>query len=429
MLKDAVMRKPTSATRLVLLLSTALFISYVDRGNLATAAPLIEAQLHLSPPQLGILLSAFFLTYVLAMAPAGWLAERYGAHAVLAAGIAIWSVATLLTGFVGSFVLLIALRLLLGIGESATFPCLSKLIASGVESHRIGVANGVVAFGYLFGPAVGTLVGGLLMASFGWRPTFILFGLLSMLWLWPWSRVVVPEPRLREKGKAATGPTFLQILKQRGLWGASLGHFAENYTFYFILTWLPEYLVKARGFSLQTMATVAGAAYLINAAAAFLGGWVSDWWIRSGRSAEIIYKGIMVLNHLAALGCMAGMVILPVRQSVACLFLYEAVMGLAAPGTFAIPQIIAGPSAAGRWVGIQNMCGNVAGICAPAITGFLVGGSGRFGRAFALAGLVNVLGIVGWVFILPKIIPVRWSEQSSPAQIELHPSHSPGNDS
>jgi MFS family permease len=408
LIDDSGKRTPTPSAGLILLVSIALFISYVDRGNLATAAPLIETQLHLSPAQLGLLLAAFFVTYVLAMAPAGWLAERYGAHAVLAGGIAIWSIATLLTGFVGSFVALVVLRLLLGLGESTTFPCLSKLIASGVEPHRIGIANGVAAFGYLFGPAVGTLVGGLLMAAYGWRPVFFLFGLLSLLWLWPWSRVVVMEPKLKEETTA--GPTFSKILRQRGLWGASLGHFAENYTFYFILSWLPEYLVKERGFSLQSMATVASAAYLINAVSALLSGWASDWWIRSGRSAEVAYKGTMALNHVAAIGCMAGMVMLPIRGSVACLFCYEMVMGFAAPGTFAIPQIVAGPSAAGRWVGIQNMCGNVAGIFAPAITGFLVGATGRFERAFALAGLVNVLGLVGWVFILPKIRPIIWSE-------------------
>jgi len=401
---------PTSATRLVLLLATALFISYVDRGNVATAAPLIEQQLHLSPAQLGILLSAFFVTYVLMMIPSGWLAERYGAHRVLAVGIAVWSSATLLTGFVSSFPALLVLRLLLGVGESAAFPCLSKLIASGVERHRIGMANGVVSFGYLFGPAVGTLAGGYLMAYLGWRFVFILFGSLSLIWLWPWSRVVIAEPRLSEDSHA--GPKFVGILKQRGLWGTALGNFSENYTFYFILTWLPEYLVKARGFSLQTMATVASTAYLINAAAAFAGGWISDAWIRSGRSANVIYKAIMALNHIAAIGCMAGMVALPVRQSIACLFFYEAMMGLAAPGTFAIAQIIAGPSASARWVGVQNMCGNLAGIFAPAITGFLVNATARFETAFWLAGVVNVLGIFGWVFILPKIVPLRWSDQS-----------------
>jgi nitrate/nitrite transporter NarK len=100
----------------------------------------------------------------------------------------------------------------------------------------------------------------------------------------------------------------------------------------------------------------------------------------------------MALNHIAAIGCMAGMGMLPIRGSAACLFCYEMMMGSAAPGTFAIPQIVAGSSAAGRWVGIQSMCGNVAGIFAPAITGFLVGETGHFERAFALAGNCQCAG-------------------------------------
>jgi MFS family permease len=399
--------------RLVLMIALALFISYVDRGNLATAAPLIEAELRLSPEQLGLLLSAFFVTYVLAMVPAGWLAERYGAYRVLAAGIFIWSVATLCVGFVGSFIALLLLRLLLGLGESTTFPCLSKLIANGVPAAHIGRANGIVAFGYLIGPAIGTFVGGLLIARFGWRPVFVLFGVASMLWLLPWSRVVVPEARLKDQADA--GPSFAQILRERGLWGASLGHFSENYAFYLILTWLPEYLVRVRGFSLETMAAVASGAYLVNAVAAYVAGWATDRWIRSGRSPDVAYKGIMALNHLAAIGCMAGIVVLPSNQSIACLYIYELFMGFAAPGTFAIAQILAGPGASARWVGVQNMCGNIAGIAAPAITGFIVGATGRYDRAFTLAAAVNVLGLVGWVLILPKIAPIQWNRNKRAA--------------
>jgi nitrate/nitrite transporter NarK len=209
------------------------------------------------------------------------------------------------------------------------------------------------------------------------------------------------------------GPSCWSILCQRGLWGASLGHFAANYTFFFILAWLPEYLVKARGFSMQTMAGVAGAAYLVNALAGFLAGWATDRWIHSGGSANLAYKGIMALNHAVAIGCMFGMVLLPVGPSIACLFAYQIAMGFASPGTFAIPQILAGPAATARWVGVQNMFGAVAGVFAPAITGFIVGATGHYERAFAVAALVNVLGLVGWVFILPKIAPIAWRLRSA----------------
>jgi MFS family permease len=392
----------------VLLISAALFINYVDRGNLATAAPLIQDQLHLSATQLGTLLSAFYYSYVLAMVPVGWLAERLGAHRVLGAGVALWSISTFLTGFAGGFVSLLLLRLLLGLGESAGFPCGSKLVAVAVEPARIGMANGMMAFGYLVGPALGTVIGGMLMSYVGWRPVFVLFGALSLLWLWPWSRVHIAEPTPRAAGEESQGPTFVQILRERGLWGASLGHFASNYNFYFILAWLPTYLVRERGFSIQAMAGVAGGAYLINAVAGLFSGWASDRWIRSGRSASVIYKSMQALNHLASIAAMAGMALLPVQGSVACLFVYEIVVGLSSPGIYAIPQIMAGPTAAARWVGVQNMCGNIAGILAPQITGILIDATGSYMSAFALTGVVNALGLIGWIWILPRVAPLRW---------------------
>jgi MFS family permease len=391
---------------MVLMVALALFISYVDRGNLATAAPLMEKDLRLSPEQIGMLLSAFYVTYVLAMVPAGWLAERYGAHKVLAGGMLIWSVATLCMGVVGSFAALLLLRLLLGLGESVTFPGMSKLVANGVPAQHVGTANGVIAFGYLIGPAVGTLLGGLLMAKIGWRPVFVLFGCLSLLWLIPWRRVAIPEATLQHG--AAAGPRIAQILGERALWGTALGLFSANYSFYLVLTWLPEYLIKVRGFSMATMASVLSAAYLANAVAGFFAGWATDCWIRSGGSPNAAYKWTMAFNHLGGIGCMVGIVSLPVNLAIACLFVFEILMGFASPGTYAISQILAGPTASARWVGVQNMCGNIAGIAAPAITGFIVGSTGHFNRAFTLAALINVLGIVGWVFLVPKIAPIRW---------------------
>ncbi len=401
-------RAARGSQRLVLLICAALFINYVDRGNLATAAPLIQDELHLSATELGTLLSAFYYSYVLMLAPVGWLGERFGAHKVLAIGVAIWSVATLLTGFAGSFVALLLLRLLLGVGESASFPCSAKLVALAVEPARLGMANGLMAFGYLVGPALGTVLGGMLMSRFGWRPVFVLFGAASLLWLWPWAGVRSSERAAQASPGTHHGPSFGRILRERGLWGAALGHFASNYGFYFILAWLPLYLVKVRGFSLQSMAGIAGFAYLINAVAGLGAGWLIDLWVRTGRSASVIYKSTMALNHGTCIVALIGIAVLPLAGSLACLFVCEIVLGISSPGIYAIPQIMAGPTAAGRWVGVQNCCGNVAGIVAPQLTGILVDATGSFTSAFVLAALVNVLGLVGWIWILPRVAPLRW---------------------
>jgi MFS family permease len=392
----------------VLLVTAAVFINYIDRGNLATAAPLLQDELHLSASQLGVLLSAFYYGYVVCMPGMGWLAERYGAKRVLAAGITIWSAATLMTGFAGSFAALLALRVLLGIGESVAFPCASKVLAHAVEVSRLGVANGILSFGYLLGPAVGTLLGGYMMAVFGWRPVFMVFGALSLLWLWPWRRVVIGPPAGTSRIAADSPPSFAQILGRRELWGASLGHFASNYGYYFIVSWLPFYLVKSRGFSLESMVAIASWAYLLNASSALAMGWLADRWIRAGRRPTSVYKGIMAANHITAIACMVAMIMLPAAGSIAALFVFEIVSGCSYPGLFAIPQILAGPRASARWVGVQNAAGNVAGLIAPAVTGVLVDQTGLFDAAFALAAGVNVLGLVGWVLMLPQIAPIQW---------------------
>ena len=135
-----VQRESTSATRLVLLVTAALFINYIDRGSLATAAPLIQDELHLSASQLGFLLSAFYYGYVLCMAPAGWLAERYGAHKVLAAGLIIWSLATLGTGLVHGFTLLLASAAYGRASSPPAVKCLAVFALGAILRRHAGAA-------------------------------------------------------------------------------------------------------------------------------------------------------------------------------------------------------------------------------------------------------------------------------------------------
>jgi MFS family permease len=388
-----------------------LFLNYVDRGALPTAAHLIQADLHLTSSQLGVLLSAFFWTYATIQVPIGWLAERYGAHRVLAIGLAVWALATMLVGVVSSYLLLLVLRLMLGVGESVGFPCTSKILASTVPSESLGTANGIIAFAYLLGPAVGIYLGGLLIEGYGWRTTFVVFGLLSLLWLWPWSRVTVQQRAARPV--SADVATIWMILRQRALWGTGLGHFSSNYTFYFMLSWLPLYLVRERGFSNLEMAQLAGSAYLVNAVFAMAGGWAIDRYIARTGSTNFGYKAVMGATHLGAIVCMLCMALGPRPVALACIFVYQALCGLSSPGVFAISQILAGPAAAGRWVGIQNTLGNLAGIIAPALTGFVIDWTGHFTLAFVFAAAVGVLGFVGWVFMVPRIGELDWEAQTA----------------
>jgi MFS family permease len=199
---------------------------------------LIQGDLHLNFTQMGMLLSAFSWTYTCSQIPVGWLAERYGAHRMLAAGLILWASATIMVGFAHTFSMLLVLRLMLGLGESAGFPCVAKIMAATVPPKGLGTANGIVALGYLSGPVVGTLLGGLLMAHFGWRSAFWVFGALSLLWLLPWSRAA------RGCGGGERGHGGLADTVDDSQTALAVGDGARtlssNYTFYFMLNWFPR---------------------------------------------------------------------------------------------------------------------------------------------------------------------------------------------
>ncbi len=399
---------------MVSLLSLVLFINYVDRGAVPTAAPLIQHDLHLTNEQLGRLFSAFFWVYALIQIPVGWLAERYGAHRVLAAGLVIWASATALTGATSSFAMLIALRMLLGLGESAGFPCVSKLLASVVPIGGLGKANGIVGFGYLIGPGVGIFAAGLLIDQFGWRGTFLVFGLLSLLWLVPWAFVKLPTAATARSD--ASTPTWGMILKQRGLWGTTLGLFSSNYLWYFMLSWLPGYLVKERGFSMHEMEHLGTLGYLINGLSALLMGWGIDRYVARSGTANFGYKLVMVVSHSGSVVCMLAMAMGSQSTALAGMFGFQVLMGACSPGIYAMSQILSGPRAAGRWVGIQNSLGNLSGAISQWVTGVIIDRTGHYTLAFIAAAMVSALGIVGWIGLVPNLVPLKWKWRDLPAQ-------------
>jgi MFS transporter, ACS family, D-galactonate transporter len=401
--------KPISAVlwRVLVLLVLSIFINYVDRGNLSIAAPLLKGELGLSASQLGILLSAFFWTYSFFLLASGFLADHFEVKWVLAAGFLLWSAATLVTGLLHGFVALLLARFVLGIGESTAYPSYSRILARYFPEQRRGLANALIGSGKSCGPALGTFAGSLLMASFGWRPFFIVLGLASLLWLVPWLKWMPREPRVQEAEKAAA-PGMVEILRQPSLWGTCGGLFGLNYLSYFMITWLPYYLVHERHFSLPKMGQTIGLAYLFMALAAPASGWVEDRLIAHGQTPTLVRKTFMALGQAAAGVFLAACVVADPRLSVIFLFLAATAFGVCDSNTWAITQTLAGPRASGKWTGFQNFFGNLAGIAAPAIAGFIVDKTGNFFWAFALTGFMAVLGSLCWVLGVGPLREVTW---------------------
>jgi MFS transporter, ACS family, D-galactonate transporter len=392
----------------MILLAISLLINYVDRGNLSVAAPLLKGELGLSASQLGILLAAFFTTYTAMQFVVGWLVDRFDVSRILAAGFLLWSLATAATGLVRGFALLLSMRLILGIGESVALPASSKILARHLPEHHRGFASGAMMSALRFGNAVGTFGAGFLMAEFGWRPVFIAIGLLSLFWLPAWTKWKPRESGLVAHSILPT-PGFAEIFSQRSFWGTSVGQFCCNYLFYFMVTWLPAYLVLGRHLSITAMATVAGLYYAVDAASAIATGLLQDYWIRRGRAPTLVRKSGMAIGFSVAAIAMPGCALADTHSFIPWLMVAGIGCGMTSPGIFTFCQRLAGPFAVGRWYGAQNGFSNFAGIVCPALTGFVVDHTGSFLLPFAITSLLCVVGGFAWVFMVGPVEQINWA--------------------
>ena len=338
--------RPQLGRAVVPLLALAVLINYVDRGNLATAAPLMKGELHLSSTQIGILVSAFFWSYVPSHALVSWLIERINAYRTLA-----------------------------------------------------------------LGPAIGTFFGGILMAATGWRPVFLFFGLASLLWLWPWLATTGQASVAATRNRDGPAPSVWTILRRWEAIGATLGQFCGNYAIYFVISWLPLYLVKSRGFSMTEMAELSGLIYLVYAANTVFSGWVCDRLIAAGASVTLVRKGAIVGGYLLIAASLVICAVGDATVSVISLFVAGFMFGVTAPALYCISQTLAGPRVGGKWVSLQNGIANIAGIVAPIITGVVVDRTGEFYWAFVIAGAVSLVGAVAWGTMIRKVEQIDWGVQ------------------
>jgi MFS family permease len=309
-------------------------------------------------------------------------------------------------GFVGGFVSLFALRIMLGVGESLAFPGSSKIIARHVAPERRGIANAALAMGIAFGPAIGTLAGGLMVASSGWRAMFFVFGAVTLIWLLPWNQLVRSLPKGTHEQREPRIPAAA-LLRSWPLWSMSIVHALGNYCFYFLLAWLPLFLTESRGFSKTEWVYLASIGYVAQGICAFFYGHFSDWWTRSGRSEAFCRRWMMVASQLLAAGAIFGLAFAHSALSIGILLcLAGAATAALSMNLYAIAQMFAGPSASGSWVGFQNALGNSSGIFGPVITAYVVTHAG-YDAAFYLTAAVAAFGAIWWAVGVPQIRQVE----------------------
>ncbi len=257
-------------------------LNFFDRQLLASAAPLLKAEFHLSNTEYGQLVSAFYLVYALATPFAGVMIDRLGVRAGVAIAVFVWSLASAATGLVQSFRGLLACRMGLGLGESSGFPALGKTTASYLDAAEMGLAGGFGAISIALGSMAAPLVVASLAPQFGWRSVFILSGALGLLWLPLWIFVLrrVParaavesEPRIEAR----------EVLRDPRLWSVVLAY-CLVYTLYMLwANWTTIYLVEARGLTqAEANARYAWFPPAFAVIGGFLGGSLAFRWIRAG---------------------------------------------------------------------------------------------------------------------------------------------------
>ena len=400
------------------LLSLSILINYIDRSNLSIAAPLIKGELGLSDWQLGKLLSAFFWTYGFMQIPAGWLVDRYDVKWVFAAGFFLWSTATAVTGILHGFTALIVIRVILGLGESVAFPSYCKILGTHFTEGRRGFANAAIMAGLGLGPAIGILVGGNVVGRFGWRPFFMVLGLGALLWLIPWISWMPRRTRTAAPvGEVTVG--ILDILRQRSAWGTCLGQFCTNYTLYFLVTWLPSYLIRGRHLSMNQMAKVGGLVFFLASISGIVLGKLSDQWIAAGSSTTLVRKTMLGVGQTGLGLLLAAAAFAPDGIFIWVLAPAGIFLGMSGNNCWAVSQTLAGTKVAGRWAGLQNFVGNFAGAVAPMLTGYLLGRTGEFYWPVVIAAVVSRISALSWVFAVGPIEPVDWEKKLGPDRFPL----------
>lgn len=392
---------------IVSLLFAASLINYLDRATISFALPLISRDFHLTPESKGLLLSSFFWSYALMQIPIGLCADRLNLRWLYAGAFAVWSFAQGLTGMAGSFTVLLAFRILLGVGESIYLPGGTKIVSLLFAPKERGLPSGLFDFGTRTGLVLEGVLVPWLLVHIGWRLTFVLLGFTALVWIVPWfltfpRRVQSPESNVPSAEMALR--SVVRGLFNRNLLGICLGFFCFDYYWYVLVTWLPDYLMTVRHLNIVRAGFYASLAFFTFGIAEPIGGWIADSLIRRGWNETATRKGIVAI----AFG-MGGFLIAAMRTThtgiAIGLLIGASLVGLATGNLITILQSCAPAEAVGIWTGAENFAGNLAGIIAPLAVGFLITSYGSYVPGFELASIVLFAGVLAYWFVVGDLKP------------------------
>jgi ACS family D-galactonate transporter-like MFS transporter len=399
-------------------------ISYIDRANLAIATPAIRAELGIDPATMGWVLSTFFWTYAVMQLPAGWFVDRIGVRISLAFAVVWWSLFTAATGAARGIWQFVGVRLMLGVGESASLPSFTRTAFNWFARAERGMACGIFNSGSTAGSALSLPLVTALIIVLGWRGAFIVTGAFGIVWAIAWwfiyrdpqqYRAIAPrevDALLAERTAPAAATvakiSWLDLFRYRSIWGLMIGLFCLNFAIYFYITWFPSYLLQARGFSLTALGTIGALPAVMAVVGNWVGGYTSDRLLKLGWSHTAARKTCLVggMAMASSIGLSAF-----VESTWACLALltlaYASLSFTGANVWTVASEIAPTPGHVASIGGIQNFAGNLAGIMISAFTGKMLALShGSFLVPLATAGALCLVGALSYLFLVGKVEPL-----------------------
>jgi ACS family hexuronate transporter-like MFS transporter len=408
------MKTPDTARWTVLaLLFLGGMINYLDRSAIGVAAPFLSKQLSLTPSELGWVFSVFFFGYAAFCFVGGYAADRIGARNVFAIAAVVWSVFCGLTAFVFSYASLLIVRLIFGAGEGPYGSATNKMISNWFPRRQQGSAVGWANAGTPLGGAIAGPIVGFIALAYGWRVSFVVIALIGLGWAIVWMLLVTERPEqgadvnAAEHIAAAAAPKALtagpraslgRLLIRPGVLATAFAFFGYAYILYFFLSWFPSYLTMQQHLSISSMSFVGAIPWLLGFIGLAGGGVVSDAIFRFTGNAVLARKLVLVGGLLIAAICVAlagevtGLLAAVTLMAVSVFFMY-----LTGHTYFTLILDTVEQDRVGGVSGFVHLIANLAGIVAPAVTGYMVEASGSFAGAFVLAGAIAVLGALSVV--------------------------------
>jgi len=417
-------------------LFTLTAINYADRVALSVAAKPIATEFGLSPVAMGYLLSSFLWMYVVCLIPVGLLVDRFGGKIVNAAGIGVWSAATIFTGLSTGYWFMALTRIVMGMGESTSWPASNRIIREWFPASERGLANAIFGAGAAAGPALGAVGIAAVVSAFGWRAGFFVAGSLGFIWLAAWllafdkpdrvrwlapperNRILAERdgtlhPDLAERPAAS----LWQLLSLRTTWGLFLTQGCEVFGGYMLLTWLPSYLQSSRGLSVLNAGMLTAVPFGIAAVVAILLGALSDKLLT--HDSRLAGKRRLLLA--AMLISDAVILLVPALDSlwaiVVVLTIARAAGAAGSAMNFAlVTDLVHNRADIGKVTSITVLGGNSFGMMGPIVTGYVVALTGSFNGSFVLAGILALCGAAATLTMTRRPI-----EAAAPHQVEVAP--------